>query len=141
MVFLLGESVKQAPFCHFLKMDHLNLGRRGYFMSTQALIALSVFLITYAFIVTEKIHRTIIAMAGGIMMVLLGIIGQEKALHHIDFNTLGLLTGMMIIVAITAETGLFKYIAIWAAKKVKGDPLKILLVLGVITALGSAFLD
>ncbi|MEH7479911.1 ArsB/NhaD family transporter [Neobacillus drentensis] len=110
-------------------------------MSTQALIAIGVFLITYAFIVTEKIHRTIIAMSGGIMMVLLGIVGQEKALHHIDFNTLGLLTGMMIIVAITSETGLFKYIAIWAAKKVKGDPLKILLALGTITALGSAFLD
>ncbi|MCM2533806.1 ArsB/NhaD family transporter [Neobacillus pocheonensis] len=110
-------------------------------MTTQAIIAIGVFLITYAFIVTEKIHRTIIAMAGGILMVLLGIVGQEKALHHIDFNTLGLLTGMMIIVAITFETGLFKYIAIWAAKKVNGDPLKILLSLGIITALGSALLD
>lgn len=110
-------------------------------MSTQAIIAVFVFLFTYAFIVTEKIHRTIIAMSGGILMVLLGIIGQEKALHHIDFNTLGLLIGMMIIVAITSETGLFNYIAIWSAKKVKGDPLKILIVLGTITALGSAFLD
>src|SRR3954467_3363176 len=108
-------------------------------MSTQAIMAIGVFLITYAFIVTEKIHRTIIAMAGGIMMVLLGIIDQETALHHIDFNTLGLLTGMMIIVSITSETGVFKYIAIWSAKKVKGDPLKILLALGIITALGSAF--
>jgi Na+/H+ antiporter NhaD/arsenite permease-like protein len=110
-------------------------------MSTQAIIAIGVFLVTYAFIVTEKINRTIIAMVGGIMMVLLGSISQEKALHHIDFNTLGLLTGMMIIVAITSETGLFKYIAIWSAKKVKGDPIKLLLVLGTITALGSAFLD
>ncbi|MGG1400753.1 ArsB/NhaD family transporter [Bacillus salipaludis] len=110
-------------------------------MSTQAIIAIGVFLLTYAFIVTEKIHRTIIAMAGGIMMVLLGIVNQEKALHHIDFNTLGLLTGMMIIVAITSETGLFNYIAIFAAKKVKGDPIKLLLALGIITALGSAFLD
>jgi Na+/H+ antiporter NhaD/arsenite permease-like protein len=74
-------------------------------------------------------------------MVLLGIVGQEKALHHIDFNTLGLLTGMMIIVAITSETGLFKYIAIWSTKKVHGDPLKILLILGIITSLGSALLD
>lgn len=110
-------------------------------MSTQAIIAIGVFLITYAFIVTEKIHRTIIAMTGGILMVLLGIVSQETALHHIDFNTLGLLTGMMIIVAITAETGLFNFIAIWAAKKVKGDPLKILLALAIITAFGSAFLD
>ncbi|HJV31957.1 MAG TPA: ArsB/NhaD family transporter [Bacillales bacterium] len=110
-------------------------------MSNQAIIAIGVFLVTYAFIVTEKIHRTIIAMTGGILMVLLGIIDQEKALHHIDFNTLGLLTGMMIIVAITAETGLFRYMAVWAAKKVKGDPLKILIALSIITAVGSAFLD
>ncbi|WP_066370852.1 ArsB/NhaD family transporter [Neobacillus fumarioli] len=110
-------------------------------MSHQAIIALNIFLITYAFIVTEKLHRTIIAMIGSILMVLFGVVDQEKALHHIDFNTIGLLTGMMIIVAITAETGLFKFIAIWAAKKVKGCPIKILLVLGVITALGSAFLD
>jgi Na+/H+ antiporter NhaD/arsenite permease-like protein len=115
--------------------------RRGGELSNQALIAIGVFLVTYAFIVTEKIHRTIIAMTGGILMVLLGIVTQEKALHHIDFNTLGLLTGMMIIVAITAETGLFRYVAVWAAKKVKGDPIKILLALGFITAVGSAFLD
>jgi Na+/H+ antiporter NhaD/arsenite permease-like protein len=120
--------------------DLKNLGKRVQ-MSTQAIIALVVFLITYAFIVTEKIHRTIIAMIGAIVMIILGIVSQKEALHHIDFNTLGLLTGMMIIVAITAETGLFNYIAIWAAKKVKGDPLKILITLGLITAVGSAFLD
>jgi Na+/H+ antiporter NhaD/arsenite permease-like protein len=110
-------------------------------LSNQALIAIGVFLVTYAFIVTEKIHRTIIAMTGGILMVIFGIVSQEKALHHIDFNTLGLLTGMMIIVSITGETGLFRYIAVWAAKKVKGDPLKILIALSLITAVGSAFLD
>ncbi|MDR4945789.1 ArsB/NhaD family transporter [Neobacillus cucumis] len=110
-------------------------------MSTQALIAIGIFLVSYAFIVTEKIHRTIISMAGGILMVMFGIVDQETALQHIDFNTIGLLTGMMIMVAITAETGLFKFIAIWSAKKVKGDPLRILLSLGIITALGSAFLD
>lgn len=110
-------------------------------LSNQAIIAIGVFLVTYAFIVTEKIHRTIIAMTGGVLMVLLGIVDQEKALHHIDFNTIGLLTGMMIIVSITAETGLFNYIAIWSAKKVKGSPLKILIVLALITAIGSAFLD
>jgi Na+/H+ antiporter NhaD/arsenite permease-like protein len=110
-------------------------------LSNQALIAIGVFLVTYAFIVTEKIHRTIIAMTGGILMVIFGIVSQEKALHHIDFNTLGLLTGMMIIVSITGETGLFRYIAVWAAKKVKGDPLRILIALSLITAVGSAFLD
>lgn len=110
-------------------------------MSNQEIIAIGVFLITYAFIVTEKIHRTIIAMTGGLLMVLLGVVDQKTAIHHIDFNTIGLLTGMMIIVTITSETGLFNFLAIWAAKKVKGDPLKILVVLGLITAGGSAFLD
>ncbi|GED14936.1 membrane protein [Aneurinibacillus migulanus] len=74
-------------------------------------------------------------------MVVLGIVDQETAIHHIDFNTLGLLTGMMIIVAITAQTGLFKFIAIWSAKKVNGEPVKILIALSMITAIGSAFLD
>lgn len=110
-------------------------------MEKQAILAIGVFLLTYAFIISEKVHRTIVAMIGGIMMLALGVVSQETALHHIDFNTLGLLSGMMIIVAITGETGLFKYVAIIAAKKAKGDPLKILLSLGIITAVSSAFLD
>ncbi|MNL08123.1 Na(+)/H(+) antiporter NhaD [compost metagenome] len=110
-------------------------------MEQQAYFAIGIFLVIYALIISEKIHRTIVAMLGGILMVAFGIVSQETALHHIDFNTLGLLVGMMIIVSITAETGLFKYIAIWAAKKVKGEPVRILIVLGIITAFGSAFLD
>ncbi|MFC0211832.1 ArsB/NhaD family transporter [Paenibacillus chartarius] len=110
-------------------------------MEQQAIWAISIFLIIYALIISEKIHRTIVAMIGGVLMVVLGIVNQEEALHHIDFNTLGLLIGMMIIVNITAETGLFKYIAIVAAKKAKGDPTRILVSLTLITALGSAFLD
>lgn len=110
-------------------------------MEQQAILAAGIFLIAYAVIISEKVHRTIIAMLGGLAMVALGIITQESAFHHIDFNTLGLLTGMMIIVAITSETGVFRCIAIAAAKKAKGDPVKILISLGLITALFSAFLD
>lgn len=110
-------------------------------MEKQAILAIGIFLLTYAFIISEKIHRTIVAMIGGIIMLALGVVSQETALHHIDFNTLGLLAGMMIIVAITGETGLFKYVAIVAAKRTKGDPLKILFSLGIITAVSSAFLD
>lgn len=110
-------------------------------MEHQTLLAVGIFLIAYGFIISEKIHRTIVAMIGGILMIILGIVDQETALHHIDFNTLGLLIGMMIMVNITAETGLFKYIAIWAAKKAKGHPIRILISLTLITALSSAFLD
>ncbi len=110
-------------------------------MDQQAFWAIGIFLIVYALIISEKLHRTTVAMIGGVLMVVLGIVDQETAIRHIDFNTLGLLIGMMIIVSITAETGLFRFIAIWAAKKAKADPLKILLVLASITAIGSAFLD
>lgn len=110
-------------------------------MEKQAILAIGIFLVTYALIISEKVHRTIVAMIGGIIMVSLGVVSQETALHHIDFNTLGLLAGMMIIVAITGETGLFKYVAITAAKKAKGEPIRILLFLGAITAIFSAFLD
>lgn len=99
------------------------------------------FLISYALITSEKIHRTLAAMLGGIVMIILGVVSQETALHHIDFNTLGLLIGMMIMVSITSETGLFKYLAIWAAKKGKGEPVTILIYLALITAFGSALLD
>jgi len=110
-------------------------------MYYQAIIAIGIFLISYALITSEKIHRTIVAMLGGITMLVFGIVDQETAIHHIDFNTLGLLIGMMIIVSITSETGLFKFLAIWSAKKAKGDPVRILIYLALITAFGSAFLD
>lgn len=110
-------------------------------MEQQALWAIGIFVIIYGLIIAEKIHRTIVAMIGGVLVVVLGIVDQETAIHHIDYNTLGLLIGMMIIVSITAETGLFKYIAVVSAKKVKGEPVRILVALSIITAVGSAFLD
>jgi len=110
-------------------------------MEQQAIMAIGIFLVIYALIISEKIHRTIVAMIGGVLMVVLGIVDQETALHHIDFNTLGLLVGMMIIVSVTADTGLFKFIAVKAAKLAKGKPVAILIALSLITAVGSAFLD
>ena len=104
-------------------------------------IAGSIFVLMYAVIVSEKIHRTVAAMIGAVLMMLLGIISQDVALHHIDFNTLGLLTGMMILVGVTSETGLFDFVAIRAAKAAKAEPKKILTYLGIITAVFSAFLD
>lgn len=110
-------------------------------MINSAVLAGVIFILMYAFIVSEKIHRTIIAMIGAILMIFLGVIEQETAIHHIDFNTLGLLIGMMIIVGITGQTGLFNYVAIWAAKKAEASPMKILIYLSLLTAVFSAFLD
>ena len=110
-------------------------------MINSGLLAGIIFIIMYVFIASEKINRTVVAMLGSLLMVLTGIITQEKAIHHIDFNTLGLLIGMMIIVAITGQTGVFNYIAIYAAKVAKGEPKRILIILALITAVCSAFLD
>ena len=110
-------------------------------LSQQAWIALMLFLITYAIIVSEKIHRTKIALVGAICVLLFKIMPQEEAINKIDFNTLGLLIGMMIIVAITSKTGLFQYMAVKSAKMVGGDPLRIMVVFFWLTAFCSALLD
>jgi len=110
-------------------------------LSTQAWIALLLFILAYGVIVSEKIHRTKIALMGAICVLLFKIMPQEEAIRLIDFNTIGLLIGMMIIVAITSKTGLFQYMAVKAAKLVGGEPLKILVVFFWLTALCSALLD
>jgi len=110
-------------------------------VETSTIVAIVIFVAAYALIISEKIHRTIIGICGAMLMILLGIINQETAIHHIDFNTLGLLMGMMVIVNITSETGLFNYLAIWAAKKVKAKPISLLVALSLLTAVCSALLD
>ena len=110
-------------------------------METSTVVAIVIFVAAYALIISEKIHRTIIGICGAMLMILLGIISQETAIHHIDFNTLGLLMGMMVIVNITSETGLFNSLAIWAAKKVKAKPISLLVALSILTAVCSALLD
>lgn len=101
-----------------------------------------VFIITYTIIISEKIHRMTIAMAGGLTMMLLGFVSQETSLKEsIDFNTLGLLTGMMILVTITRRTGVFQAVAVWSASITRGEPLRLLALLSLITALASAVLD
>ncbi len=104
-------------------------------------VAIVIFVVAYALIISEKVHRTIVGLFGAMLMIILGIISQETAIHHIDFNTLGLLIGMMTIVNITSETGLFNFLAIWSAKKVNAHPVKLLVALSMLTALCSALLD
>ena len=110
-------------------------------METATIVAIVIFVVAYALIISEKVHRTIVGLFGAMLMILFGIIDQEVAVHHIDFNTLGLLMGMMIIVNITSETGLFNFLAIWAAQKVKAQPIALLVVLSTTTMVCSALLD
>lgn len=110
-------------------------------MVSTTTIAVIIFVAAYALIITEKVHRTIVGIVGAMLMILFGVLDQETAIRHIDFNTLGLLMGMMIIVNITSETGLFNFLAIWSAKKVKARPISLLVALSALTMVCSAFLD
>ncbi|OGY87666.1 MAG: hypothetical protein A2233_01820 [Candidatus Kerfeldbacteria bacterium RIFOXYA2_FULL_38_24] len=110
-------------------------------MNTAFYLSLAIFVVTYAIIISEKIHRTVIALAGAVLMIALGILSQEQAIEAIDFNTLGLLIGMMVVVSIAKQSGMFQYVAIWASKISRGKPLIIFCLLSFITALFSAFLD
>ncbi len=94
----------------------------------------------YALIISEKIHRTTIVLAAAGLLVVLGVINQAAAFSAIDYNTLGLLIGMMVIVAITKRTGLFQWAALTAARVAKGDPVRILVYLSLVACVFSMFL-
>ncbi|MBY0429702.1 MAG: hypothetical protein K2Q10_00770, partial [Rhodospirillales bacterium] len=114
---------------------HTLFGINPMVMATGLLVA------TYAAIMTEKVNRAVVALLGAGLMILLGVLNQEAAIRGIDFNTIALLTGMMVIVSITRKCGVFQYVAIWSAKQAKASPAGILLMLQVVTAVFSALLD
>lgn len=95
----------------------------------------------YVIVMTEKINRAIVALLGAGLMIIFGLMSQDHAIAAIDFNTIGLLAGMMVIVHITGKTGVFEFVAIWSVKKVKASPWGTLLMISTITALFSALLD
>jgi Na+/H+ antiporter NhaD/arsenite permease-like protein len=105
------------------------------------LVASVLFVGTYAVIVSEKINRAIVALIGAGLMIVLGVLNQEAAIRGIDFNTLGLLAGMMVIVAVSRRSGVFQYVAVWSAKRVQARPWGILVMLSIVTAVFSALLD
>jgi len=104
-------------------------------------LAVSILLLVYAFVMLEKFNRAVLSLLGAGMMILCGVLTQQQAVAGVDFNTIGLLTGMMVIVAISQKTGMFQYVAIRAAKSVNGQPWGVLVMLSVVTAFFSAFLD
>ena len=105
------------------------------------ILATAIVIISYVVLFTEKVNRAIVALLGATVMIFSGILTQETALKGIDFNTLSLLIGMMTIVGISERSGMFQFVAVWAAKKVKANPRGLLAVLAIVTAFFSAFLD
>ena len=104
-------------------------------------LAGGIFLITYALIVTERVHRTIAALLGGVAIILLGVIEQDQAFHSIDWNVIFLLAGMMMIASILSKTGFFQWIAVQSVRSGNGNPFRIMIILVLVTAITSALLD
>jgi Na+/H+ antiporter NhaD/arsenite permease-like protein len=110
-----------------------------------AVIAITVFVVAYMLIASDRINKTLVALAGAAIVVALGVVESDDVFYShetgIDWDVILLLFGMMIIVSVLRQTGVFEYVAIWAAKRAKGSPLRIMILLVLVTAIASALLD
>jgi Na+/H+ antiporter NhaD/arsenite permease-like protein len=108
-------------------------------------IAITIFVVAYILIATDKINRTVVALTGAALMLALHVVDAQDAFHSIehgiDWEVIGLLLGMMIVVGVLKQTGIFEYLAIWSAKKARGRPYRIMVALILLTAIASALLD
>src|SRR5688500_20300694 len=108
-------------------------------------IALFIFGLAYAVIITERIHKTIVAVSGAALMIASGVVTQDEAFYShefgVDYNVVFLLIGMMVIVNIVRETGLFEVLAIWSAQRAGAKPISLLLMFAIMTAVLYALLD
>jgi Na+/H+ antiporter NhaD/arsenite permease-like protein len=104
-------------------------------------IAATVFVVTYAVIASERVDRTVAALLGGLLVVVLGVIDQHAAFEAIDLNVIFLLAGMMVLAGTLARTGFFQWVAIRSVRLSRGEPFRLLIILCVVTGVLSAFLD
>ena len=110
-----------------------------------SVVAVAVFVVAYVLIASDRFNKTLVALAGAAIMVALPVINSDDVFYSrdtgIDWDVIFLLLGMMIIVSVLRQTGVFEYIAIWAAKRASGSPLRIMILLVLVTAFASALLD
>lgn len=110
-------------------------------MDTTQILSVVVFVVALALIISEKVHRTLVALVGAVVLMALQVLPFETAMTYLDFNTLGVLLGMMLFVSIVKLSGVFEYLAIKCAHLAKGNPWRIMMLLAILTAVLSAFLD
>ena len=110
-------------------------------MDVSQIVAVAVFVVVMITIMTEKLHRSLAAITGAMLVLALHVMPFDAAMEHIDFNTLGVLLGMMLFVSVVKLSGVFEFLAIECARLAKGDPWKIMLLFVLLTAVLSAFLD
>jgi len=110
-------------------------------MDVSQIVSIAVFVIVMVAIMTEKLHRSLAAIVGAMLVLALHVLPFDAAMEHIDFNTLGVLLGMMLFVSVVKLSGMFEFLAIKAARLAKGEPWKVMLLFVLLTAVLSAFLD
>ena len=110
-------------------------------MGVSQIVSVAVFVVAMALIMSEKMHRSLVAIVGAMLLLILHVLPFEAAMSHIDFNTLGVLFGMMLFVSVVKLSGLFEYLAVKCARVAKGDPWRIMILFVLLTAVLSAFLD
>ncbi len=124
-----------------MQVEDLAHASRIIFGMDPKILSTAILIVSYIILFTEKLNRAVVALLGAAVMIFAGILTQETAIEGIDFNTLALLIGMMTIVGIAEKSGMFQYVAIWAAKKVRANPRGLMIVLATVTAVFSALLD
>ncbi len=110
-------------------------------MDSSQIISVVVFVVAMAIIMSEKMHRSLVAIVGAMLLLVLHVLPFDAAMSHIDFNTLGVLFGMMLFVSVVKLSGMFEFLAVKCAKLAKGDPWRIMFLFVLLTAVLSAFLD
>lgn len=104
-------------------------------------VSVIIFVLTYIMIVWDKFDRAVVALSGAALMIFFNFLTQKEAFEEVDFNTIGLLIGMMIIVMVTKRSGIFEYLAVKMVKFAKAEPIKIIIYLSIVTGILSALLD
>ncbi len=104
-------------------------------------VATTLLVVTYAAIMVDRINRAVVALLGAGLMIAIGVLNQDAAIRGVDFNTIALLAGMMVIVGITRRSGIFQYVAVLAAQRARANPAAVLALLSIITAAVSTLLN
>lgn len=110
-------------------------------MELNQILSIVIFIVSLGVIISERVHRALVALIGAVLLIAINVVTFEQAMSHLDFNTLGVLFGMMLFVSVVKLSGVFEFLAIKCAHLAKGDPWLIMLTFAILTAVLSAFLD
>lgn len=110
-------------------------------MELNQILSIVIFVVSLGVIISERVHRALVALIGAVLLIAINVVTFEQAISHLDFNTLGVLFGMMLFVSVVKLSGVFEFLAIKCAHLAKGDPWRIMLTFAILTAVLSAFLD